>query len=273
MGRVTTSTVGRKNRAAVALLCGTLAAAGCNALGDLWAGTVKSSSDAGGDCAMPMGMGGAGVGGGPGGSDSTGSADVGSAGVGGSDGADPTPQGCGDPLNGGVIDDLAALDPVQVSTLDLEASYTASLIQKMIEDNVADPSSADDDALQALALQYAPDAAAAAKTWVQGLDPSTISAFIYDIDKVEKCTESVGCAAAETCVFQKSGVAACPLADCGMGKCASCPGAWNLSSILVKGWCAHVCLSGSPPLPVGYATVMHFRGGRTWKFCYEPANG
>lgn len=168
---------------------------------------------------------------------------------------------------------LSSADPTQVSTLDLEASYTASLIQKMIEDNVTDPSSADDDTLQALAVQYAPAAAAAAKTWAQGLDPSTIQAFTYDPDRMQKCIDSVGCAPSETCVFQKSGIAGCPLADCGVGKCSSCPNTWNLSSILVKGWCAHVCLNGSPALPVGYVTMMHFRGGRVWKFCYEPANG
>ena len=66
--------------------------------------------------------------------------------------------------------------------MDLEASYTALLIRKMIEDNVADPSSADDDTLQALAVQYAPAAAAAAKTWAQGLDPSTIPAYNLDLE-------------------------------------------------------------------------------------------
>ena len=163
---------------------------------------------------------------------------------------------------------LAEVDPMEVSRAQIEAGYTIYLIESMIQDNVADPSTVDDDTLQAMADQYAPDAAAAAKDFVQGLDTATIPLFSPDPDKMASCIDKFGCEPLEACPFSK----ACWLVDCGDARCSKCPTNFQPSKLLFTGWCAHVCVGGTPPSVVGYKAVIHLRGGRRYNYCYNIAN-
>lgn len=179
--------------------------------------------------------------------------------------------GTGGDGSGGGADALASADQAQVALAAAQAEYMASLLENMIQQNVADPSSVDDATLQALADQYAPEAAATVATWAKTLDPSTIALLTIDHEKILACMDKFGCKDVEECPFSKR----CWLVDCGDAKCSTCPipPSFQPTKLLFKGWSAYTCLGfGAPPPVVGWKVIIHFRGGYNWPYCWNIAN-
>lgn len=163
------------------------------------------------------------------------------------------------------------VDPSESSIAELKAEFTAYALQGLIEQNMADPDTVDDATLQQMMDQLAPDAAALADQWVLNLDPAAIPLFSPDPDTMNACFEKFGCEPQSACTFS-GGKSSCWLVACGDGKCPTCPNVFNLSNLLVTGWCAHVCLSGAPSRVVGTKIVIHFRKGFVGQHCFEGAN-
>lgn len=175
--------------------------------------------------------------------------------------------------SGGEVDVFADADPMAVGTAQMEAAYMAYGIQGMIEENVQGPDAVDKAMLEAMAEQYGPTAGAAAEQWVQSL--STIPAWEFDIGgpRARACIKEQGCKSVQTCNFSQ-GPNLCHLVQCGTGACDGCPATWNLSSLIVKGWCGYVCLDDPGVRVTGYAARIHWRNPNysPWLFCYEAAN-
>ncbi len=231
-------------------------------------GYTSAGAGGGSSCASPMGsQGGASAGQGAGGM-SFGS------GAGGDPGESPQGLTCGTGSTVSVDQQtadnaLAGANAAAVANAELQAEYTAYVIAGMISAQVTDSSKADAATLQALAEQFAPSAAAQAKQWVNGLSPSAIPLFTVDPEKQLMCVEQFGCNFMEKC----PNIGVCALAGCGSGKCSTCPNIFNVNSLLIKGWCAHVCIgSDGTGATVGFSIVIHFRGGVEWRRCYATGN-
>jgi hypothetical protein len=170
------------------------------------------------------------------------------------------------------LDALAKADPMQVAIAVFQAGYSAYDLAGMIEQSVTDPSTVSDIMLDQMASQDTPMAEANALQAVQG-DAATIPQWTPDPTRQGFCAEAFGCNYVEKCDFKDgSPIAICPLANCGAGKCDGCPSIFNLGNLVVKGWCAHVCLSQTGGNVIGYAANIHWTTGGSYLYCYKAAN-
>jgi hypothetical protein len=175
------------------------------------------------------------------------------------------------PADQAALDALAKADPVQVAFAVFQAGYSAYDLAGMIEQSVTDPSTVSDTMLDQMASQDTPKAEANALQAVQG-DASTIPQWTPDPTRQGFCADAFGCNYVEKCDFKDgSPIAVCPLANCGAGKCDGCPSIFNLGNLVVKGWCAHVCLSQAGNV-IGYAANIHWTTGGSYLYCYKAAN-
>jgi len=178
-------------------------------------------------------------------------------------GSDTAPTG-GTAVDNPALAALASANPAQVAAALLQAEDMAYLTAAAVSQEDGGPSDYSSEA-----ATYASDGALAAQQWVDSLTPDTIPLFTPDPGVQGMCMQDFGCGWTVPC----PGIGLCVLAGCGSGKCPTCPDIANINASVVSGWCAHVCVgSDGTGAVVGYAAVIHFRGGINWTYCQAVAN-
>jgi hypothetical protein len=130
-------------------------------------------------------------------------------------------------------------DPKEVALAAARAGYTMYMVQGLIESHGLDPDTVDEQTLQNAMAYYGPTAGQAADTWVKSLDTAALSDVMsaYTSPKLE-CVADFGCPASTFCEFADE----CKIVDCGDGRCKPCPDVLGFSKLIIRAWCAYVCV-------------------------------
>lgn len=171
---------------------------------------------------------------------------------------------------------FANLNPEERTLAVAKASATTSFLAGTIESLNLDPATVDNAALYGLMDQYAPTSAMAVDDWLATLDPSMLP--IASWTPKNECGSLHGCSYAADCQNEPyaSHAHRCFVTDCGDAKCKSCP-SWfpdKLKYLLLKSWCAYVCVEVNVTSPkiiaVGAAGVSRFNDVLVGPFCVAP---
>jgi hypothetical protein len=171
---------------------------------------------------------------------------------------------------------FAALDPNERTRAVEKASATTSYLAGTIEALNLDPATVDNAALYSLMGQYAPTSAAVVDEWLATFDPTKLP--ITSWTPKSGCGSQYGCAYAADCQNEpyQSIPHRCFVVDCGDAKCKSCP-SWfpdTLKYVLLKSWCAYVCVEANVTSPkviaVGAGGVSRFKDEFLGPYCVAP---
>lgn len=171
---------------------------------------------------------------------------------------------------------FANLDPNERTLAVAKASATTSFLAGTIESLNLDPATVDNAALYSLMNQYAATAAMTVDDWLATLDPSVLP--IASWTPKNECGSQYGCSYAADCQNEpyRSLAHRCFVTDCGDAKCKSCP-SWfpdTLKYVLLKSWCAYVCVEVNVTSPkiiaVGAAGVSRFKDEFVGPYCVAP---
>lgn len=157
---------------------------------------------------------------------------------------------------------LAQVDPQEFALLQAKAGYMSYMIMGTIETQGYDPDTIGDEALNQLVVDLIPWASDAADNWVASQDVIALKGT-YKPTPMPECNALYGCPFTTVC----PGSTLCIGTDCDSGKCRPCPAVFELGNIIVKSWCAYVCMNGSKTS--GIALMFHPRlgGGIVGPFC------
>jgi hypothetical protein len=153
---------------------------------------------------------------------------------------------------------VARADPREIAIADLRTQYAAYALAGTIEAQGGDPATVDPAALQQLVDQVAPGVWEQARQWAESLDPATVE--LATITPREDCVNKwdFGCRRKEYCDFKDGKTyGTCIVTGCGEGRCQTCPDLWDLSALVVKGWCSYTCVRDKQI--VGIKAVAHIR--------------
>lgn len=149
---------------------------------------------------------------------------------------------------------LAQVDPEEFALFQAKAGYMAYMVMGTIETQGYDPNAIDDDTLNQLVADLVPWASDIADDWVASQDVSALKGT-YKPTPMPECNTLYGCPFTTNC----PGSTLCIGTDCDSGKCRPCPAVFALGNLIVKSWCAYVCMSGSAT--TGIALMFHPRVG------------
>jgi hypothetical protein len=157
---------------------------------------------------------------------------------------------------------LVQVDPLEFALLQAKAGYMSYMIMGTIETQGYDPNAIDDETLNQLAADLIPWASDVADDWVASQDVVALKGT-YNPTPMPECHDLYGCPYTTKC----PGSMVCIGTDCDSGKCRPCPAVFELGNLIVKSWCAYVCMSGKKT--TGIALMFHPRlgGGIVGPFC------
>lgn len=166
---------------------------------------------------------------------------------------------------------LAEIDPQELAIAEARASLTTAYLVAQAESSGLDPSTLDTSALEDLMQQYLPQASASADAWLATLDPASLPLWQENV----LCETDMGCASRIPCKYNAPPAGHyCLPTDCGKSKCSLCPD-WVsdvLKSLVLKSWCAYVCLQFGPPkvVAIGAGGISAFNGYFVGPICAPP---
>lgn len=149
---------------------------------------------------------------------------------------------------------LAQADPQEIALLQAKAGYMAYMLMGTVETQGYDPDTIDEETLNQLVIDLVPWASDAADSWVASQDVSALTGTYKPVPMPE-CNALYGCPFTTKC----PGSILCIGTDCDSGKCRPCPAVFELGNLIVKSWCAYVCMNGSKTS--GIALMFHPRLG------------
>jgi hypothetical protein len=162
-------------------------------------------------------------------------------------------------------DALAQVDPQELALASAKAGYAAYFVQGSIESLGLDPNTLDDATLSQLIEQYMPQAMNEANNWALTADTSNLP--IPENPRWD-CHRLYGCPSRVHCV-RPTWDAFCFATDCDEAKCRPCPDIFNLSNLLIKSWCAYVCIDGRKTVGIAATVMSHWRTEPIGPFCVQ----
>ena len=149
---------------------------------------------------------------------------------------------------------LANADQNELARVQFRSQAASYAFQGYVDESGVDPATLDAAAAQALIDQYAGPAWDLAGQWLDALDPSGIPQAT--VKPKYECMDSQGCSASEYCTFEGYGKTYCAVTGCGKGACPTCPDIFDLSALIVKGWCSYTCMQLSTNQIVGIKIIL-----------------
>lgn len=129
------------------------------------------------------------------------------------------------------------VDPEVLALGTAMTAYAASTCASLVESQVSDPQTVDEETIQQLVDQYAPLASEEAVNWLSSVDTSQLVGKSLT-PNLDCWKEPHGCPHTTVCPF--GDLVTCNVTECGTGACPYCP--FDLTNVLFKSWCVYGCI-------------------------------
>ncbi|MGK4003771.1 hypothetical protein WMF31_14160 [Sorangium sp. So ce1036] len=161
-------------------------------------------------------------------------------------------------------DELLSVDPQEFTLKTMATSYAAVMVASLIEGQVPDPASINEESFAAMVDHYAPGAGEAARLWSE--TPEALAmASDYMIPDFSCMNEPYGCPYTTECPYN-GGVAVCMITSCGDAQCPWCP--WELGNLVFKSWCSYGCMRNGQMVAGAYILVSTWWGAGSVECIY-----